>query len=186
MSQAMARAQLAWIAACGVLVISSSVWAMQRVLVSKVHNYPNAPVEVKKSRVLLVETFTNPTQYVAPDQKAKTTRVRYANRAGLSASVFVMNGELTFVNRSTDAVEAVSMMVIPMDAFHQPLAQGSQQEGFTVQQMVDLNRGASKTLTWEQNATSADVYEVAVIVTKVRFKAGKVWSAPAEELIDVF
>ena len=52
--------------------------------------------------------------------------------------------------------------------------------------MTSIPRGASERLTWEQRVDSLDVYEVAVVVTRVRFADGSVWMAPNEELVDIF
>ena len=172
--------------ACCVL-LCAPVWALQRTLKSKAHNYPKAPVEVTHSQVSLVETFTSPTQFMTSETKAKTTRVRYANRAGLAPSVFMLNGAITCVNTSAQTVEALSMTVVPLDAFHQPIGFSGQAPGFTIQQALgSLPRGGTKRITWEQPIGSADVYEVAVIITRVRFADGKVWTAPEEELLDTF
>ena len=176
---------LACYAACALLC--ASVSALQRTLKSKAHNYPNAPVEVRRSQASLVETFTSPSQFVTGDAKAKTTRVRYANRAGLAPSVFVLSGEVTCANTSSQPVEALSLTVVPLDAFHQPINTPGLQQGFTMQQALgSLPRGGTKRIEWEQPINSSDVYEVAVIITRVRFADGKVWSAPDEELLDAF
>ena len=69
----------------------------------------------------------------------------------------------------------------------QPIGAAGQQAGFTMQQTLgSLPRGGTKRITWEQPVGSADVYEVAVIITRVRFADGKVWTAPEEELLDTF
>jgi hypothetical protein len=166
---------------------AAPLWALQRTLKSKAHSYPNAPVEVRRSQVSLVETFTSPTQFMTSDAKAKTTRVRYANRAGLAPSVFVLSGDITCANTSSKPVEALSLTVVPLDAFHQPINTPGLQQGFTMQHALgSLPRGGTKRITWEQSVNSSDVYEVAVIITRVRFADGKVWSAPTEELLDAF
>ena len=167
--------------------IAHAAWAMQRTLKSANHNYKGAPIETKRAEALLVETYTAPTQQVqAGDSKAKTTRVRYANRAGLAASVFVLSGEAVCMNTSPNPIEAFSVAIVVFDAFHQPV-QGGSQGPFLVQQIVErMPRGASKRVEWEQPVSSSDIYEVAVIVTRVRFADGTVWTAPNEELLDVF
>ena len=168
-------------------LLCAPVWALQRTLKSKAHNYPSAPVEVRRSQVSLAETFTTPTQFMTSDIKAKTTRVRYANRAGLAPSVFVLSGEIVCANTSAQVVEALSLTVVPLDAFHQPIETPGQQQGFTMQQTLgSLPHGGTKRIVWEQPIGSADVYEVAVIITRVRFADGKVWVAPNEELLDTF
>ena len=168
-------------------VLCTSLWALQRALRSKIHNYPNAPVEVKRSDVTLVETFATPTKAVGAEAGTKHSRVRYANREGLAPSMFVLNGEITCTNKSTQMVEALALTVVALDAFHQPIQLPGQRQGYVVQQVLEkLPRGVSKRITWEQQVASADVYEVAVVVTRVRFADGSVWFAPGEELIDIF
>ncbi|MBI4342413.1 MAG: hypothetical protein HY599_03490 [Candidatus Omnitrophica bacterium] len=177
--------RLAMVGACCVLA-AGAVSAMQRTLKSKIHNYKNAPIDTKRSQAALVETYTAPTQVMVGDSKARTSRVRYANRAGLAPSVFVVSGEALCTNVSPHHIEAFSLAIVVFDAFHQPV-QGGGQGPFLVQQVVErLPRGASKRVTWEQPVGSADVYEVAVIVTRVRFEDGTIWTAPNEELLDIF
>ena len=167
-------------------VLAASLWALHKTLKAKAHNYPNSPVEVKRSDVELVETYTAPTQYVAADAKAKTSRVRYANRAGLTPSVFLLQGQTTLANTSTQPVEALSLTIVVLDAFHQPLQTGGGGAAIVQQVAGPIPRGGTKRHAWEEVVPSPDVYEVAVVVTRVRFIDGKVWSAPNEELLDVF
>lgn len=179
-------ARLILMSLCGIS-LAQTVCAMQRTLKSTNHNYKNAPMETKRAQALLVETYTAPTQQAqGGETKAKTSRVRYANRAGLAASVFVLSGEATCVNVSPNPIEAFSVAIVVFDAFHQPV-QGGTQGPFLVQQVVErIPRGGSKRVTWEQPVSSSDIYEVAVIVTRVRFADGTIWSQPNEELLDVF
>ena len=167
-------------------VFAASLWALHKTLKAKAHHYPDSPVEVRRSDVELVETYTAPTQYVAADTKAKTSRVRYANRAGLMPSVFVLQGQTTLANTSTQPVEALSLTIVALDAFHQPLQTGGGVAAIVQQVTGPIPRGGTKRHTWEEAVSSPDVYEVAVVVTRVRFIDGKVWSAPNEELLDVF
>ena len=175
----------AYAAAC--LLLSTAAWAMQRVLKAAAHNYPKAPMEAKRPQATLAETYTAPTQAAGSgDSRARTSHVRYANRAGLAPSVFVVSGEAQCTNVSQHAVEAFSLAIVVFDAFHQPVQSGGHGP-FIMQQIVErLPRGASKRVTWEQAVGSDDVYEVGVIVTRVRFDDGTVWNAPNEELLDIF
>lgn len=167
-------------------VLATSLWALHKALTAKAHNYPNSPVQVRRSDVELIETYAAPTQYVAADAKAKTSRVRYANRAGLTPSVFVMQGETVLANTSSQPVEALSLTIVALDAFHQPLQMGGGGAAIVQQVMGPIPRGGTKRHTWEEPVASPDIYEVAVVVTRVRFADGKVWAAPSEELLDVF
>lgn len=175
---------MALAAAC--VVMAGTVWAMQRTLKSKVVNYPKTPLEAKRSEATLVETYTTPTQAMTADSRAKTTRVRYANRAGLAPSVFLLSGQTLCANVSPHAVEAFSLAIVVFDAFHQPIQSGGRGPFIIEQVMERLPRGASKQVAWEHSVSSEDVYEVAVIVTRVRFEDGTVWTAPQEELLDIF
>ena len=167
-------------------VLAASLWALHKELKAKTHNYPKTPVEVRRSAVELVETYTAPTQYVAAEAKAKTSAVRYANRAGLTPSIFILKGETVLTNTSTQPVEALSVTIVALDAFHQPLQTGGGGAAIVQQVTGPIPRGGTKRHTWEEPVASPDVYEVAVVVTRVRFADGKVWVAPNEELLDVF
>ena len=169
------------------LGVAQAGWTMQRALKSKSHNYKGAPMESRRVQALLVETYTAPTQAAAAgDAKIRTTRVRYANRAGMAASVFVLSGEAECTNTSANPIDAFSVSIVVFDAFHQPVSGGSKGP-FLVQQVVEpVARGSSKRVTWEQTVSSSEIFEVAVIITRVRFADGTVWTAPTEELLDVF
>ena len=168
--------------------VAQAAWAMQRALKSASHNYKNAPMESKRVQALLVETFTAPGQSAVAGgaTNVRTTRVRYANRAGLAPSVFMLSGEAECLNVSANPIEAFSVAIVVFDAFHQPV-QGGTHGPFLVQQVVErVPRGGSKRVTWEQAVNSSEIFEVAVIITRVRYADGTVWTAPNEELLDVF
>lgn len=167
---------------------TSSAWATQKTIKSKVHNYPNAPVVIKQSQVRLSETYTNPSQTTATGSAGTAqSRVRYANRAGLDPSTFVLSGEVLCVNNSSQPVEALALTVVALDAFHQPVQLPGQRDAYAVQQIVvSIPRGTSKSVSWEKSAGQLNIYEAAVIVTRVRFADGSAWVAPGEELIDIF
>ena len=180
----------AWAAGASALLAvaaASPVWALQRTIKTKTHNYPNAPVEIRHSQVTLAQAFSAPTPTGSPATGARHSRVRYANRDGLTASGYLLTGQTTCVNRSTQAVEAFALTVVAFDAFHQPVQLPGQREAFAVQQIVEpLARGGTAQVGWEQPVGSADIYEVAVVATRVRFADGSVWFAPGEDLIDIF
>ena len=161
-------------------------WAAQRVIRSKLHNYPNSPIEIKRSEIALVETFAAPTQ-AATDGAARCSQVRYANRDGLNPSTFVLQGSALCANRSPQPVAAFALTIVAMDAFHQPIHLPGQRDAYAVQQVVaSLPRGGTKDITWQVMAGSPDVFEVAVVVTRVRFADNSLWVAPGEELVDIF
>jgi hypothetical protein len=176
-----------WLAAvCGLsAAVSLSAWALQRMLKSKAHNYASTPVALRQSKVTLVEVFAAPTVAGIPD--AGKSRVRYANRAGLTPPNYRLKGEVLCVNESPQAVEALKLTVIALDAFHQPIAIPGQGSPYSVEQVVGtIPRSGSRQVSWDRTIGSADVYEVAVVVTAVRFADGSVWMAPDEELIETF
>ena len=168
------------------MITCSSAWALQKTVKSKLHNYPNAPIEIKRSQVTLVETFATPTQAV-PDAASRKSHIRYANRDGLSTSTFLLNGTVLCANRSAQSVSAFALTIVALDAFHQPIHLSGQKDVYAVQQVVaSLPRGGSKEINWQLTAGTSDVYEVAVVVTKVRLGDDSLWVAPGEELIDIF
>ena len=169
------------------MMVVVSAWAAERTLKATTHNYPKTPVELQRATASLVEVFATPTQYWTPDAKTKGTRIRYANRAGLSPSTFVLQGEISCTNKSVQPVEAVALTIVALDAFHQPIhALGSQQTYGVQQVVVSLPKGSTKRIKWEQPVRVGDIYEVAVIATRVRFANDAVWTAPSEELVDIF
>lgn len=187
------RARLWWrlgtrLAAAGLcsLLAAPGAGALQRTLRSKAHNYANTPVKVTQSKVTLLDVFPTPTQSGVPD--AGKSRVRYANRAGLLPRSYRLRGELSCVNESAQAIEAVKLTVVILDAFHQAVAVPGQRSAYAVEQIVEpIPRGGAKRLLWERDVgTTAEVYEVAVVVTAVRFSDGSVWIAPDEELVELF
>ena len=162
-------------------------WALQKTVKSKTFTYPHSPVQATRSRVRFVETFYSPTQVASPGARTRGSRIRYANRAGLSPSSFVLSGEVDCHNTSSQTVEAFALTIIALDAFHQPLRLPGEPGLYAIEQVVTtISRGASKHVTWERRMPTGDVFEVAVVITRVRFADGSVWLAPREELLDIF
>ena len=171
----------------GLMVVCSALAAAQRPVKTKIHNYANAPVMTKESKVALVETFASPMQAGLQDSTTRLSRIRYANRAGLTPSTFELQGELLCHNKGSQRVEAMAVTIVVLDAFHQPIRSGARGEPMTVQQMViQLPQRGAKRVVWQLPVSNGDVYEVAAIVTRVRFEDGSVWMAPNEELVDAF
>jgi hypothetical protein len=168
-------------------VIAGSLWAAQRPIKSKPRNYANAPVMIKRSDVTLTEVFSTPTQTLIPGMTTGGSRVRYANRAGLLPSTFVLEGGLVCRNKSPQTVEAMGLTVVLLDAFNQPIQVSGPQAGTPMNQVVEpVHQGEEKRIAWQQQVSSTDIFEVAVVVTRVRFADGSVWLAPSEELVDIF
>lgn len=169
------------------LAATVSVWASERTLKATTHNYPKTPVELQHATASLVQVFATPTQYWTPDGKTTGTRIRYANRAGLSPSTFVLQGEVSCTNKSTQPVEAIALTIVALDAFHQPIHALISQQSYAVQQIVvSLPKGATRRIKWEQLVQMEDIYEVAVIATRARLADDTIWTAPKEELVDIF
>jgi hypothetical protein len=178
-----------WLAvACLVsLGLTTPVWALQKTVKAKLYNHKKAPVILKESKVTLVETFSAPTQVAAQDASVTRSRIKYANRKGMMPSSFVLKGELVCQNQSEQQVEAVALAIVLLDPFHQPIQlPGQASVGAPHQVVLQLPEGTSKPITWEQVLKSADLFEVAVVVTRVRFQDGSVWMAPSEEITDIF
>ncbi len=163
------------------LLGSAAASARERPLKVSTHTYPGTPVTLSRVKASLVETFATSTQLWTPDGKTKGSRVRYANRTGLSPSTLAVAGEAHCTNTARQAIAAMAVTIAVLDAFHQPV------EVLTVQQAdVMVSPGQTKRVTWEEPLRAENLFEVAVIITKVRFADGSVWSAPQEELIDIF
>jgi hypothetical protein len=157
---------------------------MQKPVRAKGHNYDQTPVAIQRASVTLIETFFAPTQLPLGSARVKQTRVRYANRAGLTPSSLVLDGEVVCRNQSRQEIEALELTVVLLDAFHQPIG-GVKQEPVTVHRVSQrLPARSEQAIAWEQQIESLDVYEVAVVVTRARFTDGTLWQAPEEELID--
>lgn len=169
------------------LPLANTLWAMDRSLRATAKNYPDAPVQIARTNAKLVETYTAPTQVALPGGSVRTTRVRYANRAGQAPSVFLLSGEALCHNRAGKAIEAIEVAIVMLDAFHQPLPAANGRLPYLIQQVLKpIAIGGSHHLAWEERVDAVDVYEVAVVVTRVRFVDGSVWAAPDEELVDIF
>ncbi len=186
-NRASQRSTLGAIIGLFTLLAAVSVWAAQRPLKSKTYNHQSTPVVIKQSKAVLVETFSSPTQLAAADVAAKRSTIRYANRAGMMPSSFEIQGEILCYNQAPQPIEALSLMVVPLDPFHQPIQTGGQSVASSAEQIViQLPSRGSKPITWHHSVRTGDVFEVAIIVTRVRFRDGSVWMAPGEELIDIF
>lgn len=172
-------------ALAGLLAGLPAAWAIQREIKSKCHAYAEAPVRASDARVRLVEVFSTSGAATEPyAEQTRGTRVRYLNRANQLPSAFMLEGEVTCVNRSPKLVRAIKLTVVPMNAFHEPIKSAFLGEDDGKQLMLSLSPGSSRVISWKQRAPSSDVYQVAVVVTAVMFDGDEVWLAPNVELID--
>ena len=170
------------------VVCGPSLWALRKDIRSKARNFPNAQVIVKQSTVKLEEVFSTPTQMVLPGSsglKATPSHIQYANRAGQLPSTFILRGEVICQNKSRQVVEAVGLTVALLDAFHQPVQVGGQNAPLLYKLQAHITPSMETELTWEKQMDTLDVFEVAVVVTRVRFADGSVWMAPQDEMVDV-
>lgn len=162
----------------------SPLWALQRDIKVKSSNYSEAPVIIRHVRVRLKEVFSTPTQLAIPGGNVKPSRIRYANRAGQLPSLYMLEGEIHYKNRSPQSVEALGLTIIPFDAFHQPIPVSGKP---IVRQIIEvIPPNAQRQFDWSEQIRSLNVFEITVVITQVRFANGSVWHAPDEELIDVF
>ena len=184
-----AQRRLVWMAGVVLLgtAVAGSVWATERAIKSKPRNYSHAPILIKRSDVTLVEIYSTPGAMTAPGMTGGGSRVRYANRAGLLPSSYMLEGGLLCRNQGKQRAEAFGLTVVLLDAFHQPVQATGLQGGSKMNQVVEtLQQGEEKRVAWQQQASTVDIFEVAVIITRVRFADGSVWLAPSEELVDIF
>ncbi len=169
------------------LGVSPPGWALQKAVKSAVTQSPTSPVEIQRSQVTLTEVFASPTQI--PGEPLQDGGVRYLNRKGQQWSQLKLEGSLILRNRSPQRVEAVAVTTMPLDAFHKPLdPQGVGGQGpYQLHRITEpLARGGTLQFEWEQPVGSDEVYEVAVVVTAVRFMDGSIWTAPREQLTETF
>lgn len=169
-----------------VTVFAVSAWALQRPITSRFENYQDAPVVIRKVETSMIETFATPSQYGSASFRQRGSRVRYANRAGLTVSKFDLSGEVVCRNHSRKTVEAFEVTIIPLDVFHEPVRAMGQRGRFATEQVIRLlPRGSTTKMEWYLPTLEGEVYEVALVVTRVRFKDGTIWE-PTEELIDSY
>ena len=179
---------VAWTLALALAALPGSGFASQRSITCKAQNYNKAPALIKQTKAILIETYSTPTQAVPQEASVKRSRVQYANRAGLLPTTYELQGEVLLYNGGEQSIEAVGLTVVLLDAFHeqiQPIGRSAAAHG-QQQVVVQLPKRNTKPVTWQTAIGVSEVYEVVVVVTRVRFADGTVWAAPAEELIDVF
>lgn len=165
------------------LAAATLLWAGEQSLRVKVFNPAHAPVLLADPHAILIEEFVRPGEEWSPG----------ASRSGVNSvnhplvSVLTVAGEVSCINKSPQVVEAVGLLVVSLDAFHERTQSLLQSASHTSQHThLSLARRGSKKLRWTQRAGSKDLYELAIVVRAVRFADGSVWQAPQEELVDVF
>ncbi len=151
---------------------------------SKLHNFANSPVVIKRTDVLLAETYSTPTQMAMPGTRVRPSRIRYANRAGQLPTTGLLQGELICQNQVAQPVEAMELTVVLLDPFHQPMQPIGPNKSLVHQIVAQMPRRLEQRVKWEQDIGGMEVYEVAVMITRVRFADGSLWQAPEEEVIE--
>ena len=163
-----------------------SAESLQRKLTANPQNLPSTPVKITESVTTLTEVFGSVTQPLLPGQPVKGTQVRYLNRKGQQPSSLMLTVEVTILNQSTQRVDALSLAVLPMDAFGRPVSEVDPSR-YSLHQIKEvLPRGTTQRVTWEEATDSADVSEVGLAVAAVLFADGSVWLAPREQLMERF
>lgn len=165
------------------LVMSTPGWALRQTIRAKTLTVPDAPVLPKDPTVTLVEVYGTPTQIPIPGTQVQQRRVKYANRAGVWPSSYLLQGEVWCHNRSEERIEALALSVVFLDAFSQTVRASMEGGSYSIQKIVQpLPRGSSLRVAWEQPVTSPEIYEVAVLITSARFADGTIWTAPQEQI----
>ncbi len=176
-----------WAWAVIALLWVPSASAVDRELKAMIHNFKQTPLEVKRSNVVLVQTYATPSLTAGAEPETRKKRVRYANKTGQLPVAYQLSGEMVCANKTQQAIEALGLTIIPLDAFHQPIEKAGQGQAYSVEQLIaEVPPGTTRRLAWEHTVQSGDIYEVAVLVTRVRYADGTVWFAPAEEMVKLF
>ena len=180
----MTRRRIGAIAALCALAAAGPAWGTQRSVTAKIHNYKDGPLVIKETTVTLVETYG---EAGAQNSPAKGSTVRYANRASQQVSTFILQGMIACENTSSKPIEAIAVGLVLLDPFHERIPLPGERNGFATNLvMAELSPRGSKEITWEYTLRSSDLFEAAVTITRARFKDGTVWTAPPEEVIDIF
>lgn len=169
---------------CGLLV-SGLVWALQRTLESRGLNYPDAPIVISHSEVVLIAPDSTPVKVVFSDRKQRQPdEVYYLTR---KEPGYFLKGRIICRNTSAHSAEALQLAVVLLDALYNPVQMFAQPELSSARQLTTLlPAGTERTFHWEQKIPTADFVAVAVAVTRARLSNGTVWQASNEELIDIF
>ena len=179
------RAPSAGIVCLSCILIGGSVFALQRKLGSKSLNYPGSPVVITRSDVTLITPSSDPVKVVVSDaKKRKSDEVYYLTR---DEPGYLLKGKVVCRNTSLQTVEAIQLAVVLLDAFHNPAKKIFQLELSSTQRLSTLLPIRSeRELGWEQAVSSGEISEVAVVVVQAQFANSTVWTAPREELVDIF
>lgn len=162
-----------------------AVQAVEYKLASKSLNYQGAPVVITQSDVTLIGPSTEPIKVVVSDKKQRAPdQVYYLTQ---DEAGYRLKGMLICRNESGRTVEALQLAVVQLDAFYNRIQSALKIELSSTQQMATLlPMRTERQFSWERAVSSGEASAVAVVVTHAQFADSSVWSAPREELVDIF
>lgn len=154
--------------------------AGERRISTRIAGYEGAPVVVRSATGEVIHIYERPDDLVvmaAAKGAAKSPqRVRYINRLNEEVRTVQLHGTLTLKNATNKTAEAIRIQTILFNAFRERV--GSYEE--VVQEPLGPFR--IKQIEWSRAMPTEDIYELYVVITKIRFSDGDVWS-PTEELV---
>ena len=177
-----AIARWSWpILGVGLALIAEPIWGFQRTVRVRVANYEETPVVVQAASAQLVQTYSHPGQFPlaevgGEEVQVKRSRVRYVNKLNQEIPIYVLEGELTLRNHTHKEVAVLQLTTVFLNAFRERIA--------TEQQSVTevLRPLETRVIRWSRSLPHQEIFELYVIVTRVRFSDGTIWTA-TEELI---
>lgn len=176
------RAKTWGLLAALLFVGADSALGLQRTVQTKVANYEESPVVLRRASLRIVQTYSTPSQFPlatasdGQEVRIKRSRVRYLNRRDQQIPTYLLEGEVEIQNDARQDVVAVQISSVFFNAFRERLDTARHSITQT------LASGQSKRIRWSKNLPHEDIFEVYFVLTAVRFADGTVW-APTEELV---
>lgn len=165
------------------LMAGGVVWAGERRIRSRVLRIDHAPVAAKDPQASLIEFMGPPESMVGTTSTRRQSGVRYANRKGIWPSRYALQGKVMCRNMSRQTIEAISLTTILLDPFNRTQRAAATSGQYQLHSVIErFPRGVWKRIEWEIVDSPAEVYEVVVLVTGVRFENGTVWTVPQSEV----
>ena len=161
-----------------------ALYAADRVVRATVQNAPDAPVLVESSTIKLTELYARAEGTLISGEGTQWSRANYAG-TGARSQLF-LEGQTIVKNTSDQTVEVLALTIMPLDPFHQPMAQtgGAMYSIYQVTESIAAN--ATKMITWRTPVSSSNMFEVVALVTAVRFADGNAWTAPRDYIQGLF
>ncbi len=165
----------------GVLLLSLQADASQRAIRTRVANHERAPVALVTATTELVQTYSDPTQAaflaLASDRVATApSRVQYLNHMNQDIPTYLLEGALEIRNNTSKEIETLQLTTVFLNAFRERIS--SEQQSL----MAPFLPHQSQEVRWSRSLPSQEVFELYLVITKVRFSDGTIW-APTEELL---